>query len=339
MNTQILQHSSTTNNLIRGGRKCLSLSVAAVLLGSSAAYADSDSHSHNDEDANHTNAKHQTISFSGSGYLGYRSDSNVSVSELDTNSDVADGAVQSEAQLKVLVKPTAKWENVLSVSQANTNYQTLSEFDLGLTTLSASTSYAFDFAKLGAHYYHASAELDGRDFLTYQQSGLSVGKLLGQRTYLRVSSDLIDKQFENTPEGAPIRDSEAAAVRSDLFYFFEGEDFFQIALKYQNENAQNNVFDYTGIGMDLAYTYPLAVFSKPLKLTVAYQLDVRDYASEQDGGIGREDDRHVVEMSADYAIHNNVDIKLSTQYGDFASSVDGANYQETIAELGINVHF
>ena len=81
------------------------------------------------------------------------------------------------------------------------------------------------------------------------------------------------------------------------------------------------------------------VFSKPLKLTVAYQLDVRDYASEQDGGIGREDDRHVVEMSADYAIHNNVDIKLSTQYGDFASSVDGANYQETIAELGINVHF
>ena len=230
-------------------------------------------------------------------------------------------------------------ENVLSVSQTNTNYQTLSEFDLRLTTLSASTSYAFDFAKLGAHYYHASAELDGRDFLTYQQSGLSVGKLLGQRTYLRVSSDLIDKQFENTPEGAPIRDSEAAAVRSDLFYFFEGEDFFQIALKYQNEDAQNNVFDYTGIGMDLAYTYPLAVFSKPLKLTVAYQLDVRDYASEQDGGIGREDDRHVVEMSADYAIHNNVDIKLSTQYGDFASSVDGANYQETIAELGINVHF
>jgi hypothetical protein len=151
MNMQILQHSSTTNNLIRGGRKCLSLSVAAVLLGSSAAYAGSDSHSHSDEDANHTNAKHQTISFSGSGYLGYRSDSNVSVSELDTNSDVADGALQSEAQLKLLVKPTTKWENVLSVSQANTNYQTLSEFDLGLTTLSASTSYAFDFAKLGAH--------------------------------------------------------------------------------------------------------------------------------------------------------------------------------------------
>ena len=39
-------------------------------------------------------------------------------------------------------------------------------------------------------------------------------------------------------------------------------------------------------------TYPLAVFSKPLKLTVAYHLDVRDYASEQDGGIGRDDDRH-----------------------------------------------
>ena len=81
------------------------------------------------------------------------------------------------------------------------------------------------------------------------------------------------------------------------------------------------------------------MFSKPLKIKVAYQLDVRDYASVQDSGIGREDDRHLVEMSADYAVYDHVDIRLSTQYGDFASTVAGANYQETIAELGINVNF
>ncbi|TKB02771.1 hypothetical protein E5672_12975 [Alteromonas portus] len=339
MKTQTIQYSSAKTNVTLGGRIRLSLAATAVLLGCSAAYAGADNQPHDDKSADHAEAKHQTISFSGSGYIGYRSDSNVSVSELDTNSDAADGALQAEAQLKVSLMPTAKWENVLSVSQANTNYQTLSEFDLGLTTLSASTSYTFDVAKLGAHYYHASAKLDGRDFLTYQQYGLSAGKLLGQHIYLRLSSDIIDKQFENTPEGASIRDSEAVAVRSDLFYFFEGEDFFQIALKYQNEDAQDNVFDYIGKGVDLAYTYPIAMFNKPLKLKVGYQLDLRDYASEQDGGIGREDDRHVVEMSADYAIHNNVDIKLSTQYGDYASSVDGANYKETIAELGVNVHF
>lgn len=339
MKTQTFQHSPTKINVTLGSRKCLSLAVTAVLFGCSVTYASADSQSHDDEGVNHAHAKNQTVSFSGSGYIGFRSDSNVSVSELDTNTDAADDALQAEGQLKVSVKPTAKWENVLSVSQANTNYQTQSDFDLQLSTVSASTTYAFDFAKLGAHYYHASAKLDGRDFLTYEQYGVSAGRLLGQRTYLRLSSDLIEKQFENTPEGTPTRDSDAVAVRSDLFYFFEGEDFFQIALKYQNEDAQNNVFDYTGKGVDLAYTYPLAVFSKPLKLTVAYQLDVRDYAPEKDGGIGREDDRHVVEMSADYAVHSHVDIKLSTQYGDYASSVDGANYQETIAELGINVHF
>ena len=336
---QTFQNSPTKINFTCVSHKHFSLAVIIVLLSCGAAYASADSQSHNAKETSHADVKQQTFSLSGSAYVGYRFDSNVSVSELDTNSDVADGALQSEARLKVSVKPTEKWGNVLSASQANTNYQTLSEFALDLTTLSASTSYTFDFAKLGAHYYHASAKLDGSDFLTYQQYGLSAGKLLGQRTYLRVSSDLIDKQFENTPEDAPIRDSEAVAVRSDLFYFFEGEDFFQIALKLQNEDALNNVFDYTGKGVDLAYTYPLAVFSKPLKLKVSYQLEVRDYATEQDGGIGREDDKHVVEMSADYAIHNNVDIRLSTQYGDFASSVEGADYQETIAELGINVHF
>ena len=312
---------------------------AAALLGSCACFGAADSQPTNTKETNEERSEQNVLSFSGSGYFGYRHDSNVSVSELDTNSDVADGATQLDAQLKVTVKPNDKWETALSISQANTQYQTLSAFDLALTTLSASTSYAFDFAKLGLHYYHAGAKLDGRDFLTYQQYGMSAGKLFGQRTYLRISSDIIDKQFENIPENEPNRDSEAIAVRSDLFYFFEGQDFFQIALKYQNEKAQNTAFDYSGRGIDLAYTYPFAIFSKPLDITFAYQLDVRDYASRKSGGIGREDDRHVVKMRADYAVHDNVDIRLSTQYGDFASSVEGANYKETIAEVGINVHF
>lgn len=339
MKTHASQPSQSRIIATRDGNKCFIISVTAILLGCSAAYAGSDGQSRGALEASNTGKKHQTVSFSGSGYIGYRHDSNVSVSELDTNSDTADDALQTEAQLKVAVKPTDKWENVFSVSQANTNYQALSEFDLGLTTLSANTTYAFDFAKLGAHYYHASAKLNGRDFLTYQQYGMSAGKLFGQRTYLRISSDVIDKQFENTPDDAPLRDSEALALRSDVFYFFEGEDFFQVALKYQNEDAQNNIFDFIGKGIDLAYNYPLTIASKPLALTLTYQLDVRDYATEQDGGIGREDERHRVELSADYAIHDHVDVRLSTQYGDFASSVDGANFKETIAEVGVNVHF
>ena len=339
MKTPSIQRSLKKTLFTLDSRKCIGLAAATALIASNTAYASNDSRSKVTNDARSTGEEKQAISFSGSGYVGYRHDSNVSVSELDTNSNVDDSAVQSKALLKVSVKPTNEWENELSISRADTRYQTLSEFDLGLATLSASTKYTLDFAKLGAHYYHASATLDGRDFLTYQQYGLSAGKLLGQRTYLRISSDLIEKKFENRPEDAPTRDSEAVAVRSDLFYFFEGEDFFQIALKYQNEDAQDNAFDYTGKGIDLAYTYPFAVFSKPLKVTVAYQLDMRDYASVQDSSIGREDDRHLVEMSADYAVYEHVDIRLSTQYGDYASSVDGANYQETIAELGINVHF
>ncbi|AXT38766.1 hypothetical protein D1814_08800 [Alteromonas sp. BL110] len=335
MKTPPFKRSLKNNFFTLDGRKCLALAAATALIANSTAYASSKVIN----DAGTTDEEKQKITFSGSGYVGYRHDSNVSVSELDTNSNVDDSAVQSKALLKVSVKPTNEWENELSISRADTRYQTLSEFDLGLTTLSASTKYTLDFAKLGAHYYHASATLDGRDFLTYQQYGLSAGKLLGQRTYLRISSDLIDKKFKNRPEDAPIRDSEAVALRSDLFYFFEGDDFFQIALKYQNEDAQDNAFDYTGKGIDLAYTYPFAVFSKPLKLKVAYQLDMRDYASVQDSGIGREDDRQLIEMSADYAVYDHIDIRLSTQYGDYASSVDGANYQETIAELGINVHF
>ena len=78
---------------------------AASDIGNRAA-SDTGNHAASDTDkkaVNNTN-KHKAVSLTASGYVGYRHDSNVSVSELDTNSDVADDkeATDTETSLTLV---------------------------------------------------------------------------------------------------------------------------------------------------------------------------------------------------------------------------------------------
>ena len=70
MNTKISQHSLTTFISTFGSYKRLSFAVTAALLGCSAAYAGAESQSNAAEGASNTSDSHQTVSFSGSGYIG-----------------------------------------------------------------------------------------------------------------------------------------------------------------------------------------------------------------------------------------------------------------------------
>ena len=315
----------------------VSVSVLSSIVLSLSASANNSANQSANQSANN-DAKY---TLSGSAYVGVRHDSNVSVSELDTNTALSDNALQTEGKLQLKLAPTKKWTSTFSISRADTHYNNLDDFDLGLTTYSVQTDYAFEIAKLGAHYYHADAHLGGEGFLTYQQQGVSAGKQLGKQAYLRVSADNIDKQFDV----AKGRDSEANALRSDAFYFFDTSDFIQLALKYQKEDAVDNAFDFTSVGADVAYTHPLSMLNKPLSLSFTYTFDSRSYsrASQSDllreDGRRREDDRHRVEVKMNTEVHTHVKLSFSTEYGDYASTFTGADYEETIAELGVNVHF
>ena len=274
-------------------------------------------------------------SLTGKGYVAFQQDSNVGISELDTNSNSADSARYIKGNLKLSMTPTDAWVNDLSLTYSDTAYSEQSEFDLDITTLGMASSYAFDAAKIGAHYYHANASLSSERFLSYEQYGLSVGKLIMQRGYMRLSADKVKKQFETAID----RNSNADTFRADMFWFFEGDDFIEFALTHQNEDAVDNMFTFKSNGLVMGYSYPISVFSKVLTFKLAYQLNKRNYANETEGGIGRKDDSQRIKFNASYEVLSNMDVVFAAHSGDFESTLAQADYNETIAEIGVNFHF
>lgn len=275
------------------------------------------------------------FSLTGKGYVAYQHDSNVGISELDTNSNSADSARYIKGNLKLSITPTDAWVNDLSVTHSDTAYSEQSEFDLDITTVGVASSYAFEAAKVGVHYYHANASLGSKRFLSYEQYGLSLGKLIMQRGYVRLSADKVTKQFETALD----RNSNADTLRADMFWFFEDDDFVEFALTYQDEDASDNAFTFKSNGLEMGYSYPVSFFSKVLTFKLAYQLNNRNYANATTGGIGREDDSQRIKLDINYEVLRNMDVVLSAHSGDFESTLAQADYSETVAEIGVNFHF
>lgn len=277
----------------------------------------------------------QWIEFDAQAYAGYGYDSNVSVSEIDTNTGEGDSALYAKGKVKASITPHEKWQLNTSAQYALTEYNDYSVFNLAITTLSAEAVYKADWAKVALHHYSADAKLDDSDYLTYRQTGLSVGRAWQQKGYWRLSVDNISKIFVATPE----RDSDANALRSDVFWFNEAQAFWQFGFTFQQEDAQDNTFDYTSYLADVAYTTPLTWLHKDTEFTLSYHYETRDYAGAREGGIGRNDHRQRIKAVIDYPVSRHVDVMLSTQYGNYSSTTDSADYKETLAELGIKLYF
>ncbi|MBQ4829139.1 hypothetical protein J8L84_07610 [Alteromonas sp. MMG017] len=322
----------------------LSVSIALSLIGKIAMASQSENSTETDE--------HKMIIVTGEVYVGAHHDSNVNVSELDTNTDTSDSAIKGNAKLKVAIMPTDKWQITASAQHSETRYSELSDFDLAITTLSGEASYQSSWAKIGIHHYYANANLDDNAFLTYQQSGISLANSAFTQGYWRISVDTIDKSFESVPE----RDAKALSSRIDGFWFFENHSFIQVGVKYQNEDALAQAFDYTSHGIDASYTYPANLWGKALDIKLGYEMESRLYGKgsqssepttsavpfseiEQQEDGRREDNRHVFEASIEYTAMENVDFIVSTQYKDYGSTLVSADYQETLAEIGVRFHF
>ena len=80
----------------------LSLSIALSLIGKIAMASQSENSAETDG--------HKLIKVTGEAYIGAHHDSNVNVSELDTNTDTSDSAIKGNAKLKLALMPTDKWQ-------------------------------------------------------------------------------------------------------------------------------------------------------------------------------------------------------------------------------------
>ena len=216
---------------------------------------------------------------------GYQYDSNVGVAEIDTNTGEADNAAVLEVGIDGRVPLSDGLAMTLGYGYLQTTWESFGEFDTALHRLQGELAWRTRHVDAGLALRHFAARLDGDRFFDLRQVSPSVGRLFGDSLYLRGAYTRGDKAFVGRDE----RDAVNDAVAADAYLLLDGmRHYLSAGLRFENEDAAGDAFDYDGRRLRFGYGRRLDAFEVKARV----QFDELDYlGTGEDAEAARRDRR------------------------------------------------
>ena len=300
--------------------------IVAVPLGMATGSALLLSHSANAETA-----------VSGEVSLGYEYDSNVSVDELDRNSNVGDGGVLFSADISLDHDVTDETSASASYAYSRVDYQDFDFLSRETHMLGANLSSKWDKVTAGINYFYIDARLDGNDFLTYHRASPSLSGFVSKRWFLRGAYVFGDKTIARRPG----RDAQNHGTELDAYYFWRGlRRYINVGYIYRQEDSEAARFKYKSHQIKVRAVQRFEVFSKLSTLELGVRFEDRNY-DEATPSIGekRSDERIRATVEFDLPLTDRVNWGVYGGYSDYLSNLPSADYDQTVVGTRIEFSF
>ena len=300
--------------------------IAAVFLRLAAGYALLLSHSAVAETA-----------VSGEVSLGYEYDSNVSVDELDRNSNVGDGGVLFSADISLDHDLTDETSASASYAYSRIDYQDFDFLSRETHMLGGNLSSKWDKVTAGINYFYIDARLDGNEFLTYHRASPSLSGFVSKRWFLRGAYVFGDKKIARRPG----RDAQNHGAELDAYYFWRGlRRYINVGYVYRQEDSEAARFKYKSHQVKVRAVQRFEIFSKLSTLELGLRYEDRDY-DEATPSIGekRADERVRATVEFDLPVTDRVNWGVYGGYSDYLSNLPSADYDQTVVGTRIEFSF
>ncbi len=270
------------------------------------------------------------------GVAGIEFDDNVSVPELDANSDESDVAGFFEAGGRVRILDGSGYELETSYDFYQSLYAEITEANLQSHALTLAGSKAFGPVDTNLDYGFAFSWLGGDGFLNVHRVSPSLGWLPTSRWYMTAGYDFRDKDFRIDGD----RDAmQHVAVLRNLVMFGEKRTL-DLLYQFEYEDARAAEFDYLGQTAGFRLATEVAPFGFALDLELGYRYAYRDYQSDTPSiGEQREDQRHFADVAIERRIYELFTARLSYQHLTSISNLDSADYSSNIVNLGVGFEY
>ena len=269
--------------------------------------------------------------------VGAEYDSNISVNEIDTNTNADDVAAVIDADLEFETEIASDTELSLGYSFSQSLHADFTAFDVQSHFASAELSHDFGSFDLGAAYRFIYTRLGGDGFLVMQQFSPYFAKFFGKKFFLRADYTYTDKDFENRTD----RDSKVHAGGADLYFFLNGVRTYLVAgYKYEDEDAVDPQFDYQSHNIKARFSQRIAIGKRDAKLKLGWRYETRDYSSITPSiGVVRDDDRHRFQAELEIPVTDRIYTTLEYEYADYSSNLPSADYTQSVAGARLGVRF
>ncbi len=282
-------------------------------------------------------ASETSSSFAFDAKLGYLSDSNVGISDLDTNSGSGDTATTYGLALKASLPISQQLVSRFGYDYNDTSYQDLSQFDLGLHHAFAELTWKTTPFDASMNIEKFAARLDGSDYLDLVQVTPSISRLVGNKVFLRGAFTRANKIYEAFPG----RDAINSAYRADVYMLIDNMDrYIAVGLQNSDEDADDPAFDYDSLRWNMTYGHKFVLASRDMKLKASLSQEGRTYANEDESiGDNRQDKRLRLRVGADWNVFEHFSLAAHVERTDFRSNLESAVLDKMVFGLGVNATF
>lgn len=267
--------------------------------------------------------------------IGYLSDSNVNVAELDQSTGASDTAVDLEFGVDAKLPLGERLSASFGYDYSGMLYSEFSDFNLALHQLRGGLNLraaGFDAGLLAERYV---ANLDGERFLEISQVTPSLGKLFGERLYVRGAFTAAEKTYAENEA----RDATNRGLRADAYLLFDGmNSFLSLGYLSNTENALDETLDYDGDKLFVGFGQRFGRGGRSLMLRLRAQLESRSYIGfDETIEDTRSDERFRAEATATFDLTEHLSIEGMAAYADNQSNLDSATYTETVYGVSVGV--
>ena len=263
--------------------------------------------------------------------------SNLNVDEIDVDSGSDDYGALIEGSVGYDHEFSGGQRLLASYDFSQSLYAENSDFDLQSHIGTVSGEFeAADFI-LTTTYSYIDVYLGGDAFLDMHLIRQSVARLVGASFYVDANYTFMDKSFDDLSE----RDADTSSVGIDTYYFFNNaKSYVVFGLEYQDENADNVLFDYDGYVAHVDVKVPTPIFGADSTAKLGVKYTDRDYdAFRDDLGAARQDEYYQFSASLTAPITDALSAVADYEYADRQSNLPAADYVENIVSLGLKYDF
>ena len=268
---------------------------------------------------------------------GFHHDSNVGISDIDSVSGSSDTARKIELGVLAKIPLNELFALRLGYDYADTAYEELSEFDLGLHHGIAEFSLDTAGFVTSLAVERFVAVLDGDEYLEISQLTPSASKLIGNKLYVRAAFTDASKEYDAWMN----RDAESESIRMDAYWLIDGMDrYIAVGLQSGKENALDDELDYESFVSILTLGQSLHLSRLPLELKAQVKLENRDYvnATESIQDL-RRDDRLRASVGAAVPLSDHFELKAIVEHSNTESNLDSADVDKISYGVSISASF
>jgi len=271
-----------------------------------------------------------------SGSVGFEHDDNVTVDEVNFNTNKSDNAVIIEFSAENLVFADQIHEVEVGYDFYQSLYHSYDDFDLQshgfyvdgtrkYTDFDLGLNYRYDFNTLGDNKFFGSHTL--RPSIWYSPN--DIWFMDGFYSYEN------KKFFKNSD-----RDADTNTLGLVNYVFVTPDDMIIVGADISNEDTDGDEFDYDGYTVSLSYEKTFNVNSKELVVSIGYDYEDNDYNNDTASiGEKRHDKRKDYSFDIEYPVTDLFSAIFYAEHISSDSNLESSDYNENIVGIKLEAKY